>query len=98
MLNTVMDALGIPADKRDVLCRSFREAPPTVEAIAASFSDENEKRFAVAQAIMMAQADGEESPEERRDITRLARALGIEEDELQMLYAAVAVTGDLTAK
>jgi hypothetical protein len=98
LLGTVMDALAIPADRREELCRSLHEAPPTLDSIADSFTDPTERRFAIAQAILMAQVDGDITPDEKRDIGRLAGALGIPNDELQMLYAAVAVTGDLTGQ
>jgi tellurite resistance protein len=95
MLTTVMDALGIPPERRAELCEAIRRAPPSLEEISASFTDDTERRFAVAQAILMAQADGELAPSERRDISRLAHALGIDDEELTQLYAAVDVTSAL---
>lgn len=97
MLGTVMDALNIPDDRRQRLCEALHTAPPKLDAIAALFSDDTERRFAVAQAILMAQVDGAITADEKRDIKKLAAALGIPDDEVEMLYAAVAVTGDLVA-
>jgi uncharacterized tellurite resistance protein B-like protein len=95
MLGTVMDALNIPAERRRQLCQSLHEAPPTLEAIASAFTDDTERRFAVAQAILMAQVDGAITLDEKRDIGKLAGALGIATDELEILYAAVELTGDI---
>ena len=67
MLETVMQAIGVPA----------------------------ERRFAIAQAILMARADGEFVEAERQKIEQLAGALGVDGDELNMLYAAVDVTDSL---
>ncbi len=94
MLKTVMDALAIPEERRRELCESMRRAPATVEEIAASFDDDTERRFAVAQAILMAAVDGAPSPEEKNSIAALARALGIDEAELSFIYDAVDATND----
>jgi uncharacterized membrane protein YebE (DUF533 family) len=95
MLATAMDALGIPQERRQALCASLRQGPPSLEGLAALFSDETERRFAMAQAILLALADGELATAERRDLTTLARALAIGDEELQLIYAAVAVTREL---
>jgi tellurite resistance protein len=95
MLDNVMSALDIPAERRDALCKKLGEGPPSIESIGEDFSDEMERRFALAQAVMMAQADGHVDPAEKRDIDTLARALEIDADEVQMIMAAVEVTKDL---
>jgi tellurite resistance protein len=92
ILTMAMDALGIPAERRLELCAMLRGGQPSLEGIAELFSDETERRFAMAQAIMLAQADGHVVAAERRDLNMLARALGIADDELQLIYAAVDVT------
>lgn len=92
ILTMAMDALGVPEARRDELCSMLCKGQPSLDGIAELFSDETERRFAMAQAIMLAQADGEVVASERRDLGALARALGIEQDELQMIYAAVDVT------
>lgn len=97
MLGMVMDALRIPEERRRELCEAMRRAPPTLDEIRDSFTDDTERRFAVAQAILIAQADGELVAAERRDIARLAQALGIDDDELAQIYAAVDVTNTVTA-
>jgi uncharacterized tellurite resistance protein B-like protein len=97
MLSTVMDALGIPPQRREQLCEALAKAPPTLEEISASFTDDMERRFAIAQAILLARADGDFAESERRDIQRLAAALGIDAGELEMIYAAVDVTDKLIA-
>lgn len=97
MLGHVMDALGIPEPRRTELCLAFRKGPPSIAEIKASFTDDVERRFALAQAVMMAQADGRVAPSERRDIAALAEALEVPSEELQMIYAAVDLTGDLAA-
>jgi uncharacterized membrane protein YebE (DUF533 family) len=94
MLAAAMDALGIPDARRNALCRALHDAPPKLSSIAKSLSDETERRMAIAQAILMAQVDGELTADERRDVAKLAAALEIDDEELQMLYAAVAVTGE----
>jgi len=95
MLTTVMDALAIPEQRRHDLCEALRKAPPTLDEIAAAFSDDLERRFAVAQAVMLARVDGEVAAEEVRDIRRLAQALGIADDELELIQTAVDVTDDV---
>ncbi len=97
MLTTVMDALAIPEVRRHELCEAIRKAPPTLEEISALFTDDLERRFAVAQAVMLARVDGEVADSETRDIRRLAHALGIDDDELEMIEAAVEVTDDVLA-
>ncbi|MEM9695618.1 MAG: hypothetical protein AAGA56_23950 [Myxococcota bacterium] len=97
LLCNVMDSLGIPKSKRDRLCRSIQSVRPSLEEIKRAFTDDTERRFAIAQAILMARSDGEVVAEEKRDISALAQALGIGDDELQMIYAAVDLTGELTA-
>lgn len=92
MLETVMQAIGVPAERRDELCQHLKEGPSSLEEIRSSFTDDTERRFAVAQAILMARADGEFVDAERRKIEQLASALGIDGEELSMLYAAVDVT------
>lgn len=98
MLSHVLDALAIPEGRRTELCQAFREGPPTIDEIKAAFTDDVERRFALAQAVMMAQADGAIAPSERRDIAALAEALGVPSEELQMIYAAVDLTGNLAAE
>ena len=95
MLATVMNALGIPEERRNELCEALKQGPSTLEDIEASFSDDMERRFAVAQSIVMARADGEFADIERRQIAKLASVLGVDHEELQMIYAAVDVTGEL---
>ena len=95
MLDNVMSALDIPAERRDALCKKLGEGPPSIASIGEDFSDEMERRFALAQAVMMAQADGHVDPAEKRDIETLARALDIDAEEVQMIMAAVEVTKDL---
>ena len=95
MLETVMQAIGVPAERRDELCRSLKEGSSSLEEIKASFTDDTERRFAIAQAILMARADGEFVDAERRRIEQLAGALGVDGEELSMLYAAVDVTDSL---
>ena len=97
MLGMVMDALAIPEERRRELCEAMRRAPPTLDEIRDSFTDDTERRFAVAQAILIAQADGELVAAERRDIARLAEALGIDDEELTQIYAAVDVTNSVAA-
>jgi uncharacterized tellurite resistance protein B-like protein len=94
LLATAMDALGIPAERRCELCESLRGAPATAAEIAASFDDDAERRFAMAQAIMMAGVDGEVSELERGRIAELAHAMGIDDAELSFIYDAVAATTD----
>jgi len=95
MLDNVMSALDIPAERRDALCKKLGEGPPSIASIGEDFSDEMERRFALAQAVMMAQVDGHVDPAEKRDIDTLARALDIDGEEVQMIMAAVEVTKDL---
>lgn len=92
MLETVMQAIGVPAERRDELCHRLEDGPSSLEEIRASFTDDTERRFAIAQAILMARADGEFVDAERRKIEQLATALGVDGEELNMLYAAVDVT------
>jgi uncharacterized tellurite resistance protein B-like protein len=92
MLGNVMDSLGIPEARRRELCEALRAGPASLEEIAASFSDDLERRFAVAQAILLAQADGDLAEVERRRIRELAGALHIDGEELNMIFAAVDVT------
>ena len=87
-----MDALGVPEQRRGELCAMLCQGQPSLDGLAELFSDETERRFAMAQAIMLAQADGEVVASERRDLETLARALGIADEELRMIYAAVDVT------
>ena len=94
MLGTVMSALGIPEERRRELCESLRTAPASIDEIAAAFDDDMERRFALAQAIMLAAVDGEVSDVERIRIAELASALGVEEDELRFIYEAVEATHD----
>jgi uncharacterized tellurite resistance protein B-like protein len=94
MLRTVMDALAIPEERRRELCESLRSAPASIDEIAASFDDDVERRFALAQAIMLAGVDGEVSDVERERIGELATALGVDEDELGFIYEAVEATHD----
>jgi tellurite resistance protein len=96
MLETVMGALEIPEGRRRELCTSLGRGPESLDQIAASFTDDVEKRFAVAQAIFLARADGDFAAIERTRIRELAQALDIDDAELAMIYAAVDVTGDLT--
>ena len=95
MLETVMQAIGVPAERRDELCKSLKDGPSSIEEIKSSFTDDTERRFAIAQAILMARADGEFVDAERRKIEQLAGALGVDGEELNMLYAAVDVTDSL---
>lgn len=95
MLETVMQAIGVPAERRDELCRHLKDGPSSLDEIKASFTDDTERRFAIAQAILMARADGEFVEAERQKIEQLAGALGVDGDELNMLYAAVDVTDSL---
>lgn len=95
MLETVMQAIGVPPERRQDLCRLLKDGPASLEEITSAFTDDTERRFAVAQAIILAGADGDFADVERRKIAQLAGALGIESDELEMLYAAVDVTGSL---
>lgn len=95
MLGNVMDSLGIPDERRKQLCESLRAGPASLEEIAASFSDDLERRFAVAQAILLAQSDGDFAEVERRRIRELAGALKIDGEELSMIFAAVDVTTSL---
>ena len=95
MLATVMNALGIPEERRKELCEALKEGPASLSDIQASFSDDMERRFAVAQAIVMARADGDFAEVERREIAKLAGALGVDREELELIYAAVDVTGDM---
>ncbi len=95
MLANVMDSLGIPEERRRQLCKALRAGPATLEDIAASFSDDLERRFAVAQAILMAQSDGDFAAVERQRIGELAAALQVDGDELNMIFAAVEVTTTL---
>lgn len=92
ILTMAMDALGVPPERRHELCATLCGGPPSLEGLAELFTDETERRFAMAQAIILAQADGEIAASERRDLATLAQALEIADDELQMIYAAVDVT------
>ena len=94
MLETVMVALDIPEERRAQLVEALADGPATVEQIQASFTDDVERRFAIAQAILLAQVDGDFAQVEKTKIAELAAALGIDDAELQMIYAAVDVTGD----
>lgn len=93
-LATAMDALGIPEDRRHELCESMRADATPLDDIAAAFDDDIERRFALGQAIMMAGIDGAIGEAERGRIDALARALGIDEDELAFIYEAVDATTD----
>lgn len=95
MLDTVMNALGIPEERRRELCRALKERSLSLDEIGAAFTDDVERRFAIAQAILMARADGHLDDAERKDIAAVAGALGIDERELGMIYAAVDVTDDV---
>jgi tellurite resistance protein len=95
MLETVMNAVGVPEARRDELCKNLKDGPATLEEISSVFTDDTERRFAIAQAILMARADGDFADVERDKIAELAAALGIDPDELSMLYAAVDVTDSL---
>jgi tellurite resistance protein len=95
MLETVMAALGIPQDRRDELVEALKEGPASLEQIAEAFTDDIEKRFAIAQAILLAQVDGDFADVERAKIKELAGALEIDETELTLIYAAVEVTNDV---
>jgi uncharacterized tellurite resistance protein B-like protein len=95
MLGNVMDSLGIPAQRREELCAALRAGPASLEEIAASFSDDLERRFAVAQAILLARSDGDFAEVERQRIRELAQALEIDAEELRMIFAAVDVTTSL---
>lgn len=92
LLRTVMDALAIPEARRQELCEGLRRAPATLEDIAAAFDDDTERRFALAQAIMLAGVDGPIEPREREKLGELAAALGIDAEELGFLYEAVEAT------
>ena len=95
MLETDMDALGVPADRRKELCEALKEGPAPLDEIRDAFTDDMERRFAVAQAILMARADGHLAEIEKQKIAELATVLGIDDEELTMLYAAVDVTDSL---
>jgi len=95
MLETVMQAIGVPETRRDELCRRLEDGPSSLDEIQSSFTDDTERRFAVAQAILMARVDGHFADIERVKIEQLAKALGIDGEELNMLYAAVDVTDSL---
>ncbi|MEM1031217.1 MAG: hypothetical protein AAGA56_08065 [Myxococcota bacterium] len=95
MLENVMSALDIPSARRDELVAKLGKGPPDITSLGDQFSDEMERRFALAQAVMMAQADGEVDAAEKRDLNTLAQALHIAPDEVQMIMAAVDVTKDL---
>lgn len=94
MLKTVMDALEIPAERRRELCESLRAPPATAEEIAAAFDDDTERRFALAQAILMAGADGPVTAVEQESIAALARAMGVDAAELAFIYQAVDATNE----
>lgn len=93
-LATAMDALGIPEHRRHELCESMRADATPLDDIAAAFDDDIERRFALGQAIMMAGIDGAIGEAERSRIDELARALGIDEDELAFIYEAVDATNE----
>lgn len=93
-LATAMDALGIPEHRRQELCESMRADATPLDDIAAAFDDDIERRFALGQAIMMAGIDGAIGEAERSRIDELARALGVDEDELAFIYEAVDATND----
>lgn len=95
MLDTVMGALEIPETRRAQLCEALKAGPDSLEQISATFNDDIEKRFALAQAILMAQADGEFADVERTKIRELANALGVDDGELGVIYEAVEVTNTL---
>ncbi len=95
MLDTIMTALKIPDGRRDQLVRALADGPHTIEQIRAAFDDDIERRFAVAQAILLARSDGDFAAVEKTRIQELAAALGIDDAELAMIYAAVDVTDDL---
>lgn len=95
MLDTVMAALKIPTSRRDQLVQALAQGPHSIEQIREAFNDDIERRFAVAQAILLARADGDFAAIEKTRIKELASALGIDEPELAMIYAAVDVTDDL---
>ena len=94
VLETVMSALAIPEERRRELCETLRLAPASITDIAAEFDDDVERRFAVAQAVMLAGVDGEVTEEERAKIAELASAFGIDQDELEFIYEAVDATVD----
>ena len=94
LLTTVMGALATPEERRKELCESLRRAPSSIAEIAAEFDDDVERRFALAQAVMLAGIDGDISDEERATIAELAAALGVDDDELGFIYEAVDATVD----
>ena len=92
MLATVMGALGLGDAAKDELHAQLMKGPPTLDEIASELTDALDRRFALAQAIIMAFADGEYSPVEQRDVERLAARLEIGSDELAEIHDAVALT------
>ncbi len=92
MLTTVMGALGLGDVARDELHAQLMKGPPTLDEIASELTDSLDRRFALAQAIIMAFADGEYSPVEQRDVERLAARLDVSPDELAEIHDAVAFT------
>ncbi|MSP24447.1 MAG: TerB family tellurite resistance protein [Myxococcales bacterium] len=95
MLTTVMDALHIPTERRAELCAALRASSSSVEGLAESIADEVERRFVVAQAIILAGVDGVVVDAERERIAKLATELGIDDDELEFIHQAVDATSEL---
>ncbi len=94
MLQTVMSALAIPEERRKSLCESLRRAPATLQEIVAEFDDDIERRFALAQAVIIAGVDGEVTEQERTKLRELSVAFGIDEDEFGFICEAVEATYD----
>ena len=97
MLDTVLGSLDIPDARRKELCQALRAGPPTLSEVKDAFDDDVERRFALAQALIMAQVDGVVDPAETAQINALAKAFGVDDEELTMIRAAVDLTGDLLA-
>ncbi len=97
MLSTVMDALEVPHERRAELCESLRHDGALLDGISDAIADEVERRFVMAQAIILAGIDGVIVDAERTKIAELARALGIEDDELEFIFEAVEATNDIQA-
>lgn len=85
---SLCDALELPDLEREA-CLAYLEERPPLAGLGKELADPVEARFAVAQALVMAWADGEYSTIEQTDVARLAAELGISDDELDDLNADV---------
>ena len=75
------EALELDGESR-ARCLAMLAEKPSIENLRDELSDPVEARFAIAQAVVMAHADGEFSAIEREHVRLIARELAISENEL----------------